>query len=701
MNYSLYDIFLKNTIELSRTMIIKLDYVASAMNRKLTDYGQPVPFDKKEWRYYQHLSGVYNRFDDMMTITSLDTSENIVFNKENLKSHKKTRSVYLYRREYVDRLKARYPEQTMLIDGILKPVDIDKAIAASDGTILYYDHNKVEVQEHGLISGIEEWVRSFNYKYIMESLLEVDDLTAITMAGMLYAFLPNAILDLRTKVIRTDQTHSFHILAYLASNQRLDEFGPYLNLKQLMFLYKNILYIERNIGQQQTFDLLVDKLLTARNLPIYEYTLLQRDMDVADGNLYPEPVFSRQQLNLRNELSSRDLDIWEVDDVLHKERYLTPDNNAHIDRVNLETTNLMERSSISSIPTKLLEVSAIDPENIAPVKLIDVLVNEWLHQASTGGYSAVLEVLNPLNGDTLTLSTKQAFLFYIYAYMRGYLGIEMKGITPMRAVGVLRKEWIPDETYLKMLGSDPFNNWDVELEFFAKTAMDVDTQLTSANDFLLESIEIEKRKSVRHQFTFQPHRYHDRNARRTMYNYNYIDVLVDLREQGNATYQELFHTFAFEYEYMTTEGWQDLSLEILDVATQYNSVARISITEIQSAMVRLFRRLSSYTVQFAEEVIGTERVSTEPMTAIPGNTLTDASGQVHTHTNATTIIGTECETMSKVDVPIKHATINDIDIDMLRQVNVNNNVGGKCQEDHIVHVKVNRLVSSINSWKKL
>ena len=647
-------------------MVIKLDFIASAMNRKLTDYGFEIPDERSEWRYYMHLAGQYHHLDEPMLITSIDDSSTIELNIENLKLHKKTRSVYLYDRQYGDKLKVLYPEQTILINGILRPTALSVSTSATDGAILQYDTDLVEKQEYRLISELEYFIRGFLHRYEMRSLLDLDDLYAADCAGKLFAFLTPRILDIRNKYIRTSQTHTFHIMAFLASNQGLDEFEPYLTYSQMLFLYRNILYIEQHTGMSHTFDILVDNLLTVRNLPIYDYTLRQRDMDIDAGELQPYPVFVKNQLNLSNGLDSRDLEEYDIADVLIKEVPLARDNDGVYESTLAETELITGRSSISNIPTKILEVSAVDPENVDPIKIIDVLINEWMDQSCTGMYTGILEILNPLNGDTIKLDPGGMFLLYFYAHSAGFHGSKLTEIPKFIAKNVLRKRWIMPSEYLSIVEYDMFDGWDGEIDFFTDTHPINYVEPLTAEEFQIQALEFVSLQRVRHQYIFQAPRATDRTGRRVMYNYNYIDTLCDFRNDLIGDYKDLFTYIALDNENMSDEAWQDLAMEALNAATNYASMNRISLKEIQSAMVRLFKRLSSYTVQFIEEILGGETISTEPLIAILGDTFERGEGSANTSDNISTIENVRVHSTGNVNAPQRAVTIGKVTTDEKR-----------------------------------
>lgn len=78
-------------------MVIKSEYAAEKINEYLTYTGHAdnfLPHDARTWKYYLNICGEYHSTDAPIKITSLDTLEEIVFNKQNLSVHKATAQAY-------------------------------------------------------------------------------------------------------------------------------------------------------------------------------------------------------------------------------------------------------------------------------------------------------------------------------------------------------------------------------------------------------------------------------------------------------------------------------------------------------------------------------------------------------------------------------------------------------------------------------
>ena len=157
-----YQLYSESVQRLTDTLIIKSDITAERLNLKVSEvYQMAVGDDPRTWLYYMNLAGEYHPCQTMMTVNSLDTLEEIEFTKENMLRHRMTAREYAYGGDYFNRLIARYPEQRMLILGILNPIDIEKAIAARNHEILWYDTREVESREANLIPRLQQEIDDY------------------------------------------------------------------------------------------------------------------------------------------------------------------------------------------------------------------------------------------------------------------------------------------------------------------------------------------------------------------------------------------------------------------------------------------------------------------------------------------------------------------------------------------------------------
>lgn len=119
--------------------MIKSEYAAEKINEHFTYTGHAdsfLPHDARTWKYYLNIPVVSNYSTDApIKITSLDTLEEIVFNKTNLSVHSNSASVS-YNSRYYRELLVKYPDNELLILGILYPADLNQAIAAKDSSIV-------------------------------------------------------------------------------------------------------------------------------------------------------------------------------------------------------------------------------------------------------------------------------------------------------------------------------------------------------------------------------------------------------------------------------------------------------------------------------------------------------------------------------------------------------------------------------------
>jgi hypothetical protein len=413
-----YQIYINSVLELAQTIVIKSIDSVTALNQYITDtYGKLAInlSDPSTWKYYLNISGEYHPTDKEMFVVSLDTLELIKFTKANLLIHKATARTYRFGTRLYSELLTKYPDQEMLIKGILYPVDIQKAIAAKDGAILTYPKHLVEANEYSLIGNLQKWINIYKLRWTNNQYSISDELYSTTSLGIMYLNLIPAILTFRLDACKTNEAHSFHVKQYLASHGLFDTYLDKLTNKQLMFFYRNIAYIERNIGQRYIFEWLIEHIMTERSLPIAEYTM-RHDLENQLENIYPELRFRRKAINPVPSAST--IETISLEEMLVKQDRLARDNIKYKDAVMPVIKEQLENSLSNAVMTKVLESSIVDYGNSSSHSLTDTLLNQWLDLSSKNVYNTNVEVTNPKNGEKIPLSAKDAYTFIWYAFCK-------------------------------------------------------------------------------------------------------------------------------------------------------------------------------------------------------------------------------------------------------------------------------------------
>ena len=230
------------------------------------------------------------------------------------------------------------------------------------------------------------------------------------MLGVLYALLPPLIMNQRLKACKTDQAHSFHIRQYLASHGMLDAYMDSMTLKQILFFYRNILYIEKNAGKQSTFNWLKQKVLTDRNLPLAELNL-QLSSSAMPGSLEPAPMFESSAIN---EIPSSARQPMTLSQLLAKENQIARQNREYSQEHLARMDRLLSRSLSTKLPTKALESNAIDNSDDADYMLHLTYLNQWIHGAATGQMSHLfIRIKSAQTGSELQMNVLDAYLYFV------------------------------------------------------------------------------------------------------------------------------------------------------------------------------------------------------------------------------------------------------------------------------------------------
>lgn len=593
--------FLQNYIDdnrkLAKTIVIKSSITAELINDdiKLKNNSYIIDeLDMSSWKYYMNISGLYHPLDEPMVITSLDTLEEITFNKENLAIHTATAKAYQFDSRYYYSLVNKYPNQVQLILGILYPCDIDTAINAVDGTILSYPKYLVEEQESSLMIELEEYIIRFITRWYIPAFNLTDSLYTASFYAILYLNIFTKLLNLRLARVKTLEVHSFHLREYLASHDYLDSYLPYMTLKQKLWLYRNLNYLFRNTGKVEQFKTLLQKILTDRRIPLSEFTV--RHLGDFDDNFYPNLRIRRKPIN--PEVNTSDKRYFSLDDLYNIESPLVYGNEDYLDIHKDDITTKLKLSTSNVLQTKDLESKMVDISDSVPFPLDEVLLSLWATLIDNNLYNAIVTFKDPKTSENISIEAKDAFIYMQYITLKS-LGISTVNIPDFLNLRHIRTP--------KPLLAELLYFVDKSLENVNTSAVDIRSNFPDIS--LLHStssfFDLGKKifdECLRHWYIISHtedlyERVYVENVSLSMFEVK----LIKLAETPTSVSSFLSSRNLREYDYTYQEA-QVLIQNIFNSATGLNIDSTKLLKNIQRAMIGIMKTLSSYTVQYITDI---------------------------------------------------------------------------------------------------
>lgn len=490
------EIFLRDIGFLAKTMVIHSDVVAKQVNNELRMLFPTLVIDESNpttWKYYMNLAGQYHPTDlarisaingdgnPYMTIKVAGDNEPVLINftKETISSETSDAALateYAYGTNFYNELVSRYPEFEQLILGILNPIEYEISTKSYNGDILYaggwyrtFVNNDpknyhfvardkagitskllVESNEYSLLYKLEQWIKAMLDQWIIGDFVVNSDLYIPAIWMTLMNKIPTQIFNLRLDQIKstTGETHSFHYTEFLNSHGDLGKHIPYLTLDQALFLYKNMSWLENNIGKQEVFDELVKNLLTPAGVPIAAY-ILKHDLSELDENLTVRPFMERKYLNFRS--IGAGSDARSIEEIVIKSINLARDNGLFIEDQIRHITNKAKNSNYNDLPTKVLESDMIDSRDSIEYPKAAFLLNMWLYSVKYGTYRGSIFITHPITGQRIQLTPLNAFILMYYSFCRGYCDVDLEYF-PRLAARIIPKNDTPPYTEYR----DPF-----------------------------------------------------------------------------------------------------------------------------------------------------------------------------------------------------------------------------------------------------
>ncbi len=589
-----YRIYVDSVIRLVTSIVLKDPLSAEVQNARLRSLGVAVDKDDPStWRYYRNLQGLYHSTNTKMVITSLDTLEEIEFTKENLRIHRTTKKAYVQGNLYYQDLLDSNTSQESLIRGIVNPISLDKAFSAVDYTILSYDKTLVENHEVYLIPAIQQYIDMFFDRWYNQDYVRFEPNYHKLMMSTLYAQLIQEVLNQRNRHVNTIFVNSYHMRQYLSSFSRVGNEFEYMTHKQRLWLYRNIRYLNRNIGRQEIFEEVVDNVMTNRGFSLVRHDLRSGHEDLLD-DLNVEVFTERVPLN--NIPAAHGGNISTLKRVLDAELLLSRDNYLHRDETEGELVSGMQSSKYGKLRTKVLESSVLDRQDAEPFTLSAVLLNHWVFLSHVGYYRAVIPFHSPGDGASFRLSAEDAFIFYTYAVNK-YHGIDLEFV-PTVAVSPVRR--LTDPTRQELLDhSDPA----IVPEYFIDWLLDDQVQIGRvASVITFRELCIEIHSKLNRQ---RDARFYQQDYKLEGYLHTLMSRFIhgrEIRLANNMPFDEWFDLKGIDISNMTATDYLIMSNEILTQATGAELNTASEMRSVHAAMLRMLNELTPYSVHVIKEI---------------------------------------------------------------------------------------------------
>ena len=422
--------------------------------------------------------------------------------------------------------------------------------------------------------------------------------------AQLYMYLVPAIINIRLKACKTSEAHSFHVRQYLASHGMLDVYYSAMTKEQALFFYRNIQYIEANAGKRDTFDWLVENIMTVRGLPLYEYDakhnvslMIPTEDNQYSSNDRPEIQFRRLPINYPTVDPKRN--IYGLEDIFLKIEDEAPGNIEYHEDNKTEINNLLIDSDSNVIVTKLIESSIVDYSDAVPYRLADILLHEWLSMSHSNRFNAYVTIEFPITKEATTIKVKEAFILYVYCMLK-VMGADTTNLPKVLANRVYRQNKPTLQQMYDRFEGGSLSKTQIQSVFLNNPPT---TAVSSIDAFYKRAYQVYE-LTLQHYYAESSNEHYIETGELKVANSQvFEDRLIQLEsETGETLYEEWLKSYSYDFSVYGPLDYLNLATVIYDNATGALANKHLSIKEIQRAMVSLFTRLSSYSIQVVSDV---------------------------------------------------------------------------------------------------
>lgn len=660
MSVNMYGLYREETLKLSGTLVIGHRMVGEVINDQLTEDGYVVNhYDLYSWRYYRNLSGLYHVADHdyirgvnqtlypnaddsiidylLITIAGLSGPYQVPLTKDLVfgpMGNPAIATEYSYGSRGYEALVNTYPDAENLIKGIFYPVDIDVAVRAGDGAILYcggyvrrfVDANPeaayfilsdqrpdvfkalIEDNEVELLSVLEEWVKNILARWYIEDYTTTNVYYLPLILALIYAAIPSKIMEIRLGFVRTSKVHSYHLRAFLESNGRLGNLTLGIPKTELLYIYRNYPELVTRRETQDLFEELTKDFLGAVGLPVSGYETVHTTTRFEDKK--PDPDAIRVEFIDGKPVPRETVDIK---DLLDKENGLAPNNPYDLPTKLDDIEDGIASSDRDNMITKVIESRLINVTDHSSVTLSELLISCWIYCSGTGRYGASIYIDDPINGEANAITPATALVLAYYCYVNGFTDQTAETV-PAFSARILPKVTMFTPPQKSVFPSDSFmidrfgrrvTQEDINaLAGTSRMTYDYFSPRAFYDDVKLAYQELTRKERLSSSQTTA--------AGRSLYQfmasqYYWTNVDVQLPITGQS-YRDFILTTGVTLRGLPKEVYRNLFVDIVKKATGNLAESDASARALMSAAMNVMRHFTGYSVQYVSEVITGEAV---------------------------------------------------------------------------------------------
>lgn len=646
MSRTQYEIYQKQVFVLAKTLIIKHDEIATSMNNELYWSGyfnEVYNQDPRTWRYYLNMAGEYHQYDTayllnkygtthmMVQVATDDGFRDVPFVKELFNGENADISLaneFAIGSKLYNEMVNRYPEFESLIIGILNPIDIETAIKAENGEILYIDgfykqikggerkfitkstkryNVYTEPQEHNLIDELQRYIYNYLLHWVNAEYIDGNDLYAIVSMGILYTQLPNVIMNIRLGNCKTPYVHSFHVKQYLESFGQLGRYVDFIPFESALWLYRNTIFLESNRGKHLTFNSILRNLWTPNAVPMSAYSIRHNLSNVGRDKLLPTGMLYKEVLNFS--IPGISDDDRTVRDILEDQIPLARDNDKDLDLKEEKIQETIDWGGDDRIQTKVLESEMMEMGEPYPFDFDTMLFNLWGYTAYKGYYTGTIYVTHPISGDRIALTPLNAYILAIYCLNIAVANNKLTKIPKVEFHSIPRTNFLPDYPSNKIFEPKPdvekaygwCDNTRTRKQKVEEVLGKHNPKFKAANPqtFFRNSEEIFHERVRKYYSYCQTEDFIERGdlhlVAERCYWHEFEETLID------DDYSDWFRKVGVNLDNFQKEDHLKLATELIFAATGMVDDKSLRRRWLQKAMVAILKHFVSYTVHLIEK----------------------------------------------------------------------------------------------------